>query len=342
MQFLAINNDVTLSQLAARVGSRNVDDVLQTNGVKRTHRVGSAYNDMCSKAITDYQERGVDGSLATEVSYSRKMTILNSLTAEADVFETVALQDGDSWKVLSSTNTIYGYLRMPPTVELPGSSDILGGTGIAVTKAIYTKAMGYLSNQQDIDPSIFSEYSSRYNQSAPGASSVPAVNWFNIPWGEITLYSSLSGDSMDFPVYPDDWANSVQANYDTMPELIYQYEPWQIYKSSGPRSVSYTFKMHRDMWSGDHRDGKCNELIRFCEANCYPRYNGAAVQTSTVTLYIAGQSLITGVLTGVKTSYSGPIGLDSAPLFVDLTLDITEVSAEALNYDSVKRKGVIG
>ena len=44
MQFLAINNDVTLSQLAARVGSRNVDDVLQTNGVKRTHRVGSAYN----------------------------------------------------------------------------------------------------------------------------------------------------------------------------------------------------------------------------------------------------------------------------------------------------------
>ena len=202
--------------------------------------------------------------------------------------------------------------------------------------------MGYLSNQQDIDPSIFSEYSSRYNQSAPGASSVPAVNWFNIPWGEITLYSSLSGDSMDFPVYPDDWANSVQANYDTMPELIYQYEPWQIYKSSGPRSVSYTFKMHRDMWSGDHRDGKCNELIRFCEANCYPRYNGAAVQTSTVTLYIAGQSLITGVLTGVKTSYSGPIGLDSAPLFVDLTLDITEVSTEALNYDSVKRKGVIG
>ena len=342
MQFLAINNDVTLSQLAARVGSRNVDDVLQTNGVKRTHSIGLAYNDMCSKAIADYQERGVDGSFTTEVSYNRKMTILNSLTAEADVFETVSLQDGDSWKVLSSTNTIYGYLRMPPTVELPGSSDILGGTGVAVTKTIYTKAMAYLSNQQEIDPSIFSEYSSRYNQSAPGSSSVPAVNWFNIPWGEITLYSSLSGDSIDFPVYPDGWSNNIQANYDTMPDLIYQYEPWQIYKSSGPRSVSYTFKMHRDMWSGDHRDGKCNELIRFCEANCYPRYNGAAVQTSTVTLYIAGQSLITGVLTAVKTSYSGPIGLDNAPLFVDLTLDITEVSAEALNYDSVRRKGVIG
>ena len=342
MQFLAISDDLTLSQLAARVGSRNVDDVLQANGLKRTHDIGAAYNAMCDEAIANYKERSVEGVYSDEVTYNRKMSLLNTLTGEADAFEIAALQDSDSWKVLSVTNTLYGYLRIPPSVELPNSSDVIGGDNTGISKSIYTKAMGYLSNKKDIDPSIFAEYSSRYNQSSAGTSSVPAVNWFNIPWGEITLFSSLSGTSVDFPVYPDNWDNNIQANYDTMPDLIYQYEPWQIYKSSGPRSVPYTFKMHRDMWSGDHRDGKCNELIRFCEANCYPRYNGAAVQTSTVTLYIAGQSLISGVLTAVKTSYTGPIGLDNAPMFVDLTLDITEVSPEVLSYDTVARKGVIG
>lgn len=343
MQFLTMANDMTLSKLASRVGPRNVNDVLMTNGVSRAHNISAAYDEMCTNAIAGYSERSSDDTLVTEVSYQRKMSLLNTLTADAEVFETAALQGTDSWKVLSASNTIQGYLRIPVTITLPSANDVLGGSDVAVSADIYAKAMDCLRQGRDVDPSIFGAYSSRYSQSSPGVvNSVPAVNWFPIPWGEVTLYSSLSGSSMDIPVYPDDWSNNVQANYDTMPDLIYQYEPWQIYKSSGPRSVSYTFKMHRDMWSGDHRDGKCNELIRFCEACCYPRYYGAAVQTSTVTLYIAGNVLISGVLTDVKTTYSGPIGLDNVPLFVDLVLSITEVSQEALNYDTVARKGVIG
>ena len=100
--------------------------------------------------------------------------------------------------------------------------------------------------------------------------------------------------------------------------------------------------MHRDMWTGDHRDGLANKLVRFCEANCFPNYKGSAVQTPTVTLYINGENLITGVLNSAKVDWSGPIGLDGFYLELKLILDITEVSKEALNFNTVKAKGLIG
>ena len=127
-----------------------------------------------------------------------------------------------------------------------------------------------------------------------------------------------------------------------MPDLLYQYEPWQLYNSSGPRTNTYLFHFHRDMWTGDHRDGKANELIRYCEANCYPEFNGSAVNVPTVTLYIAGSPLIHGVMTQVDTTWDGPIGLDGYYLNCELSITITEVSETALNYNVIKGKSLIG
>ncbi len=343
MQFLQITDDMTLSQLIDRVGAKNVDEILQYNSVKRTHAIGEAYNHMVDVITYAYTELNSDEVL-TEVSYKNKIDVLNTLTEDADVFEAAALQSEDGWKLLASIGTMPGYLRIPPTITLPDSTDILGGTDTPIAKTTYNKAMNYLKNNENVDPIIFNTYSDR--QSGAGYTSQNQVadvyQWFKIPWGEITLYSSISNTSMEFPVYPEEYSDERQANYDTMPDMLYQYEPWQVYKSSGPRNNSYTFKMHRDMWTGDHRDGKCNELIRFCQANCYPRYRGSLVDTAKVTLYIAGQALISGIMTSVKTNYSGPVGLDGMPLYVEMTLTIIEVSDEALNYDTVARKGVIG
>jgi hypothetical protein len=145
-----------------------------------------------------------------------------------------------------------------------------------------------------------------------------------------------------FPVYPEEYDDGVSANYEEMGEMLYQYEPWKVYKSSGPRENTFTFKMHRDMWTGDHRDGNANALIRGCEANCYPDYDGSLVNVPIVTLYIHGSNLITGVMTSCKTHWSGPIGLDGYYLCCDLTLTIVEVSPQALNYNTVRSKGLIG
>lgn len=332
MQYLSISNDTTLSQLTKQVGERNVDAILNANSLTRQSNIGAQLVKNDNLAI----------SSVADVDWRRKAAILNTMTADSDVYEYAALLNEAGWRVLSSTGSFPGMLKIPETVTLSRSVGVMGN-GEPISKNIYDKAVKCL--QQDphiIDPSIFNDFST-----IRGSSILNFVEHnnvftdFKLPWGQITLYSSLNNSSVDFPVYPEELADRISANYDTMPDMLYQYEPWQVYKSSGPRSNVYTFDIHRDMWSGDHRDGACNKLIRFCEANCYPEFKGAAVNTSLVTLYIAGKNHITGILTDVAKTWSGPIGLDGFYLHLKLELTITEVSKQALSYSSVMNKGLI-
>lgn len=345
MQFLRISNDITLAQLADIVGDRNVDTILAANSLKRTPNIGKQFSEMCSKVIRETKA----------VDWQRQMTLLNTVTQHADIFEAVSALSQSGWKLFSSLGTLPNMLKIPESIVLSDSIDVLGSTE-TVSSVIYNKAMNCLkdSPQHSIDLSIFNEYnsnrnsqivgdstSSAYRNSTDSASSDP-FQWFQIPWGKVSLYSSLGGDSKDFPVYPEELSDGRKANYTEMPDMLYQYEPWQVYQNSGPRSNTYTFKFHRDMWSGDHRDGKANELIRFCEANCYPEYNGSAVNTSIVTLYVGGKSHISGVMTDVSTRWSGPIGLDDWYLVCELDITITEISDSPLDYSTVRSKGLIG
>lgn len=336
MQFLSIENTTRLSELSERVGSRNVEYILALNDLTRTPDIGQQFYTRCE----DIQQN------TEEVPYQRKITILNSFTQDSDVFETAALLSENGWKVLSNLNTFPDRLRIPDTITLPDSTDIIGN-GIYIGSVPYNKAMNWLNTPpHTIDPSIFNEYSTirsaRVQAFSPYGGVTERNQWFNLPWGEVTLYSSLSGDSVDFPVYPEEVEDGVKANYTTMPDILYQYEPWYLYQSSGPRSNTYEFFFHRDMWTGDHRDGRANQLIRFCQANCYPEFNGSAVNVSTVSLYVSGSNLITGILTECNTQWSGPLLSDGWYASCRLTLSITEISQEALNYTVQANKPLIG
>lgn len=334
MQLLKIKESTTLSQLADLVGDRNVECVLATNGLKRTPNIGKAFKEGCARAI-----EGV-----ANITWQRQMTILNTLTGDSDIFESAALLGQTGWKILSTLGTLPNMLKIPESIKLADSTDVMGN-GENISNLIYSKVMGSLKTPpHTIDSGLFNDYSSastsqlvQYKQ----AQSSDPFQWFNIPWGQITLHSSLGGDSIDFPVYPEELNDGRSATYSAMPDMLYEYEPWQIYENSGPRTGTYTFKFHRDMWSGDHRDGKANELIRFCQANCYPEYNGSSVHTAIVTLYIGGESLISGVMTEANTKWSGPIGLDGWYLECELEISITEVSRDPLHYSSVRSKGLI-
>lgn len=344
MQFLPIkfptasSFGTTLHDLTKQVGARNVDSILSLNSVSRSHDIGSS--------LSDYY-KSLDLENVNDVTYQEKLSILNTLTADSDVFEYAALMNETEWKIFKLTGSFYGTLKIPETISLPASANMLGN-GDPIDTLIYDKAMMMLYDEKiyhhTIDPSIFNEYDGKRGSQLTAESSVSnPIQWFNLPWGNITLYSSLSNSSKDFPVYPSGIKDGVQATYETMPDILYQYEPWQVYHSSGPRSITFSFKLHRDMWSGNHMDGKCNELIRFCEANCYPNFNGASVQTSTVTLYLMGKSYITGIMTAVDVSWDedGPIGQDGFFLVCNLDLSITEISQSELNYTSVMNKGLI-
>ena len=333
MQFLKITKDLTLSDLASLVGERNVDSVLNTNRLDRTVNVGE-----------EFFSRTLD---PVDVDYQQMLNVLNQFVGDSDVYEKAALGSEDNWRSLSQYNCFTDALRIPEEVQLPDSEHIIGN-GEPIPDRLYKACTRSIIDNHYVDPTIFADYNASLSGSSFGVTSTGAgtggnaFQWFKIPWGEVCLYSSISDEMVYFPVYPENLDTGYTANYEEMPEMLYQYEPWKVYKSSGPREISFVFKFHRDMWTGDHRDGNANALIRSCEANCFPEFDGAMVNVPLVTMYIHGQNFITGVMTSCKTVWDGPIGLDGFYLNCELSMTISEVSPSALNYTTVKNKGLIG
>lgn len=334
--FLMATPALTLKGLSSYVGSDSVNRVLNVNGLDRKRDVGGQLASRGSAIIASNPS----------VSWRRKSEILNMFSTDSDVFEYAALQNEDGWKVLSSTMSFSDALSIPDGVDVPRYDDILGNR-VPVSSILYDKVMKSLESVGYIDSSILGDFSTiKPIMTKAGVSERSAASsiyaMFNVPWGDITLYSSLSGDSKDIPVYPETIKDGRTASYSTMPDTLYQYEPWYTYNSSGPRSLSVSFHMHRQMWTGDERDGKANELIRFCEASTYPRYRGSSVNTDTCTLYIKGYPYITGIVSGVDVEWDGPIGLDGFHLEFTMTISFTEVSTRALSYDVVRTLPLIG
>jgi hypothetical protein len=282
------------------------------------------------------------------VDYQQKLNILNQFVGDSDLYEKSALGTIEEWKHLAQYNCFSDAMRIPEDVHLPPAEGVLGN-GDPIPYRVHQACMDSLrySTDHSIDPAIFAEYNASFSGGSYGVtthggnSSGEPFQWFNLPWGEVCLYSYLGDEMLYFPVYPNDFDDGVNANYEEMGEMLYQYEPWKVYKSSGPREMSFTFEFHRDMWTGDHRDGNANDLIRGCEANCFPEYDGSLVNVPLVSLYIHGQNYITGVMTTCKASWGKPIGLDGFPLKCELSFSITEVSPMALDYSTVRHKRLI-
>lgn len=339
MKYLKIYQNDKLVDVTQRSSSYVIDQILADNSLERIPNVGQVWYDYTSKVANASLEK---------VSPQRKINILNKFIDNSDIFEKASLSSERDWRVLDKINTFPDYLYVSDMLQdsIPDSLDVIGN-GESVSSEVYQAVIQSLMSTESIDPAIFSMYSSMINfgvlpsntktvnQTSPFAS-------FNIPQGEVLLYSSISNDYVQIPAFPEEIQDSRSANYVTMPDLIYQYEPWQMYMSSGPRTNTYEFHLHRDMWTGDHNDGKANELVRFCEAQLYPRFYGSAVVPPLVSLYVSGSELITGIMTQVEPRWSGPLGHDGWYLELTLSLTITEVSKQTLDYDTILSKPLIG
>ena len=334
--FLQLPENLTLKQLASYVGSNNVGRVLSVNGLNRTRDLTSVVQNQNDLLVNS----------TDNVSWKRKAEILNNFSTDSDVFEHACVQSEDGWKVLSQTMRFQDAILIPADVEIVRYDDVLGNE-VPVTKTVYSKVMESLESTGKVNSSLFNDFSTIKPSSIISAStssngSNALFQAFKIPWGDITFYSSLSDKSMDIPVYPEVVKEPRTASYANMPDTLYQYEPWYTYNSSGPRSVSFEFHMHRQMWTGDERDGKANELVRFIQAATYPKYSGSAVTSDTCTLYVKGQPYITGIVTSVDVDWTGPIGLDGFYLEFTVTVNFTEVSTRALSHEVVQSLSILG
>lgn len=367
MQFLLVNKKDTLKSISRIIGSQNIDALLAENGLQREPKIGEQWNTKCDNLLL---------TQPNEITAVRKSALLNALTNSQEVFEKACLLDEDEWKIFSAFQAFRDALRIPESIVLPYSSRVIGsaeGTSTAfigipgkgrnkavtstkttspesepVSSVTYRAVMTSLKKTGAIKPDVFNKVNTAFPvtldnpRKKKGGDFKGSQYAFPLPWGKIQIYSSLLDETRDIPAYPEQIDESRTATYTSMPDIIYQYEPWIMYENSGPKEQSLTFHLHRDMWSGNHNDGKANELIRFCEANTFAKFNGSTVQSSTVRVYINGSLFISGVMTKTDVSWRGPIGHDGWYLEFELTLTIQEVSPISLNIDSVRRLGLIG
>mgnify|MGYP006908929324 CR=1 FL=1 len=74
MQLIRINRSTTLAQLTDMVGSRNVDIILNYNGLfERVPNIGQTFFDMCNKTIIDI----------SPIDYLRRDTLLKKYAKDS-------------------------------------------------------------------------------------------------------------------------------------------------------------------------------------------------------------------------------------------------------------------
>lgn len=373
MQYLLLDHTDTLVSISKIIGNQNIDLLLAENGLSRTPYIGRAWRDKCSIIISTSTEVSgsrksalLNGLVGSEEIFEKaclmdedQWKVFSATQAFTDAlripgsiqlpFSSRIIGDssGDITKLGNASGVSVGYSynssAIQPNIGTPTSASVQGQPVNSVT---YRAVMETLKQSDIIDSNIFNTVNispATKGSKTRSSSDIKVPQYaFNLPWGKIQLYSSILQETIDFPAYPEQIETARHATYTAMPDIIYQYEPWIMYQNSGPREQSLSFHLHRDLWSGNHLDGRANELIRFCESNTFPEYNGSAVNAPIVRLYIDGSLFISGVMTATNVQWTGPIGLDNWWLEFTLSLTIQEVSSRPLNIRTVRSMGLKG
>lgn len=235
-----------------------------------------------------------------------------------DTFEGVAHKYNIPVETLASANNIYGnipkYISNAP--QLANSSTIIiplvGNGGSTVTSATY-QTVGML----DVSSSSYALSSSKLTGSG----------------GSVILI--INGEVLYMPCYPKSISDSLSVQHGSQ-SLFTSTEPYVVYNSSGPRTVSVSFQFHREMRGYDN-DTYIDNIIDTIEAACYPLNDGTM---SVETRLIIGKDIsIRGVITGgVSVSYSGPI-IDGKYNVIDINFTIQEVYGANISYGVKKSFG---
>lgn len=161
------------------------------------------------------------------------------------------------------------------------------------------------------------------------------------------LYFHHLGKGITLPIDPDNISDSMGASWSSSTPLS-RSAPIQSYSSSGPRTVSVQFLLHRDLvkqfnpdWLGKKDLGWQNGydvvdlLIDNLEACVLPVYQstGKVVNPPIVSMKIRDEIYVKGTVGSISKGFQLPIinyGTDRSPLFkyavVNLGFSVTEIT----------------
>lgn len=143
--------------------------------------------------------------------------------------------------------------------------------------------------------------------------------------GEISGHYDSSGDNVIedpyfiLPTYPDSIADSLNSTFNETNALS-RSAPVYTYSNSGPRTVQFSFKFHRDMMDefnqgvSNYKLGEGEDyvegLVHCLQAIAVPKYNlqNKLVEPPLVAIRISNDIFIKGIVSGgVTVNYEKPL-----------------------------------
>jgi hypothetical protein len=121
-----------------------------------------------------------------------------------------------------------------------------------------------------------------------------------------------------FPCFPESFTDTRQSNV-TSQNPLGRSEPFQIYQNSGPRTVSVSFRMHREM----NHVTDIESVVKAVQSATYPM--GWEQTLPKVKLVLGNSCSIKGIIAGTVTSnWSETINPDDQYNVVTLDFSVTE------------------
>lgn len=125
------------------------------------------------------------------------------------------------------------------------------------------------------------------------------------------IYFHHTGKSITIPVDPQALTDSMSASWVSSSPLS-RSAPIYSYQNSGPRSMQFSFQLHRDLvkqFNPDWKEDPVDALITNLEACVLPTYKetGKIVNPPIVSVKIRDEVYIKGVVNNVTKSFNLPL-----------------------------------
>lgn len=253
---------------------------------------------------------------------------------DEDKARSLAMLDPKEWVVQSFSGSINGYLQVPETL-VDERTSVDEATRRRINEGINDGTITLQEIRELLVPNSDLDIAPT-NEGESAAEN----NWFWKPTGDV-MFSVEGEDPIEIPCWPESVRDSTSASWSQEMTTYQHYEPKNTYKSSGPRTVSCSFKIHRAMWDGNQDSGDTEKLIAYMESACYPDYETQASEPPRSLLIVGNSIRIKGIMTSFEKTYQGPIGPDNCYDEVILSLSITEESDNVLSTSAV-RGGLAG
>jgi hypothetical protein len=136
------------------------------------------------------------------------------------------------------------------------------------------------------------------------------------------------------PGYPDEVTDQMDSSFQSNTALG-RSAPVYTFSSSGPRSISFTLRFHRDMFDEmpsnvPLKDGedKAESFIHALQAIAVPKYNlsNKAIEPPLVAIRLGREVFIKGVVTsGIGITYGKPILVNEKYATIQVSFTVSEV-----------------